>query len=370
MAVVLHVVGARPNFVKMRPLIRALESDQSTEQYVVHTGQHYDAKLSDDIMADLGFPEPDAYLAIGSGTHAEQTGRTMIAIEGLLRDVMPAVVVVAGDVNATLAASLAAAKLQVPVAHLESGLRSFDWSMPEEINRVLTDRLSRLLFTHSPEAETNLRAEGIDPDRVHYVGNTMIDSLLDNYERASGRSCWDHYGLSRGGYILATLHRPSNVDEPGRLLRIVTALQRLSGKAPVVLPVHPRTCGHLEGVLHEVGNASDLILCEPLGYLDFLSMEVGAAAIITDSGGVQEEASVLGVDCFTLRPNTERPITIAKGTNHLIGDNPEAIDGIAVDIPARRRDVSIPLWDGDAASRAARVLTQFVEAGDREVVFA
>jgi UDP-N-acetylglucosamine 2-epimerase (non-hydrolysing) len=366
MAVVLHVVGARPNFVKMAPLIRALESEGGMDQYVVHTGQHYDRKLS----GDLDFPEPDAYLAIGSGTHAEQTGRTMIAIERLLKRVVPSLVVVAGDVNATLAASLAAAKLQVPVAHLESGLRSFDWTMPEEINRVLTDRLSRLLLTHSPEAETNLRSEGIPAERVHYVGNTMIDSLLDNRDRASRRRCWEQHGLSEGGYILATLHRPSNVDDRGRLSRILKALQKLSERAPIIFPIHPRTRAGLDGILGRVSRPRNLMFTEPLGYIDFLSMEFGAAAILTDSGGVQEEASALGVECFTLRPNTERPITIAKGTNHLIGEDPEAIERIPVETCAARRDISIPLWDGDAGSRAATVLTRFVEVGAAEVVFA
>jgi UDP-N-acetylglucosamine 2-epimerase (non-hydrolysing) len=370
MAVVLHVVGARPNFVKMGPLIRALESDYRTEQYIVHTGQHYDAKLSDDIISDLGFPEPDAYLAIGSGTHAEQTGRTMIAMEQLLMAIMPALVVVAGDVNATLAASLAAAKLRLPVAHLESGLRSFDWSMPEEINRVLTDRLSRLLLTHSPEAGTNLRAEGIPSERVHYVGNTMIDSLVEHRANAEERRCWQRFGLRKGRYVLATLHRPSNVDEPARLSRIIQALCRLTRTAPVVMPVHPRTHARLHEVLNEIGPVTDLVFTDPLGYIDFLSLELGAAAIITDSGGVQEEASALGIECFTLRPNTERPITIAKGTNQLIGDEPEAIDRIEIDFSLSRRDVSIPLWDGDAASRAAKVLIRFVEVGDAEVVFA
>jgi UDP-N-acetylglucosamine 2-epimerase (non-hydrolysing) len=360
MGVLLHVVGARPNFVKMAPLIRALESERGVDQYIVHTGQHYDTRLSQDIMDDLDFPEPDEYLAIGSGSHAEQTGRTMMAIESVLRRVQPALVVVAGDVNATLAAALASAKLQIPVAHLESGLRSFDWTMPEEINRVLTDRLSRLLFTHSPEAESNLAAEGIAREHVYYVGNTMVDSLFERRSLAASKRAWSRYGLREGRYILVTLHRPSNVDHHERLERIVNALQALSTRTPVIFPVHPRTQARLHDVCEQANGLGRIVLTDPVGYLDFLSLELGAAAIITDSGGVQEEASALGVECFTLRPNTERPITILKGTNHLLGGEPEAIEQIHIDCARERRDVRIPLWDGHAASRAAPILARAV----------
>jgi UDP-N-acetylglucosamine 2-epimerase (non-hydrolysing) len=370
MSIVLHVVGARPNFVKMAPVIRAVEAQGGVDQYIVHTGQHYDARLSQDIMQDLDFPEPDIHLDIGSGTHAEQTGRTMMAIERLLRRVSPALVVVAGDVNATLAAALAAAKLQIPVAHVESGLRSFDWSMPEEINRVLTDRLSQLLFTHSPEAEQNLLAEGISNDRIHYVGNTMVDSLHEIREVAAERRYWERYALPERKYVLVTLHRPSNVDDAGRLARIVGALTAISSRAPVVFPVHPRTERRLADVGHYASGRSRVLFTDPVGYIDFVSLELGAAAVITDSGGVQEETSALGVECYTLRSNTERPITVSSGTNHILGDDPEAIEQIPVDTISERCRVSIPLWDGMAATRAAPILARAVGEVAAQIVFA
>jgi UDP-N-acetylglucosamine 2-epimerase (non-hydrolysing) len=353
---VVHVVGARPNFVKMAPLIDALSRHGVDRQHVVHTGQHYDRKMSDEILDDLGFPLPDRSLGVGSGTHGEQTGKVLMAFEGILLERRPALVVVAGDVNSTLAAALAASKLGIPVAHLEAGLRSGDWTMPEEINRVLTDRLSDVLLTHSPEAQDNLEAEGVDVSRVRYVGNTMIDTLRRFESKARGRAVWRAYDVEEGNYVLVTLHRPSNVDEPRRLSGIVSALCAVGRHCPVIFPVHPRTRARLSdgGLLGRL-DAAGVRCVDPVGYLDFLSLQGGAGAIVTDSGGVQEEASALGIACYTLRANTERPVTISHGTNTLLGDEPSALLSVR---PSGRPPTpcAIPLWDGHAAERAAHAL--------------
>ncbi|MEK6327856.1 MAG: UDP-N-acetylglucosamine 2-epimerase (non-hydrolyzing) [Actinomycetota bacterium] len=353
---IVHVVGARPNFVKMAPIIEALARRDDVHQYVVHTGQHYDARMSDEMLTDLQFPEPDRFLGIGSGTHGAQTGRALIDFEQVLLERQPALVVVGGDVNSTVACALAAAKLGIAVAHVESGLRSGDWTMPEEINRVLTDRLSDLLFIHSPEAVDNLAAEGIPADRVHSVGNTMIDSLRKFEGPARERAKWHELGLTQREYVLITLHRPSNVDDPVRLNLLVDALCELGRRAPAVFPIHPRTRAQLEAT----GRLTDLeragLRCEaPFGYLDFLSLELGAGAVLTDSGGVQEETSALGIPCYTLRPNTERPVTIAQGTNVLLGDDAAEIVQVA---PSSRapEPCLIPLWDGHAGERIADAL--------------
>jgi UDP-N-acetylglucosamine 2-epimerase (non-hydrolysing) len=351
--VVVHAVGARPNFVKMAPLIDALHRRGAANQLVVHTGQHYDRKMSDEILEDLNFPEPDYSLGVGSGTHGEQTGKVLIAFEQILMSHRPAVVVVAGDVNSTLACALAAAKLQTPVVHLESGLRSRDWSMPEEINRVLTDRLSDLLLTHSPEAEENLAREGVEPSRVCFVGNTMIDSLRRLEATARARAVWSHYGLTPRNYVLVTLHRPANVDDPARLAGIVNGLCLLAAEAPVVFPVHPRTRARLAaGTALERLERTGVRCVEPVGYLDFLSLQSGAGTIVTDSGGVQEEASALGIPCYTLRASTERPITISHGTNVLLGDDPHRLREVKLS-GRPPTPCAIPLWDGHAAKRAA-----------------
>ena len=367
MTSVVFAVGARPNFVKMAPVIEATRRRGHFRQLVVHTGQHYDERLSTEIIDDLGFPKPDRFLGIGSGSHGEQTGFTLVAFERVLLEDPPELVVVSGDVNATLACSLAAAKLGVPVAHVESGLRSGDWSMPEEQNRVLTDRLSDFLFTHSPEANENLVAEGIPADRIHYVGNTMIDTLRRLERDARERQVWAGLGVDEGDYALVTLHRPSNVDAEERLRGIVTALAELGGRMQVVFPIHPRTRARLasgEGLdrLERAG----VICLDPLGYLDFLSLQCAAGLIVTDSGGVQEEAAALGVPCYTLRANTERPITITQGTNTLIGEDPAAIGDIVLAVEARTPR-AIPLWDGRAAERVADVLGSAL-ASSREPV--
>jgi UDP-N-acetylglucosamine 2-epimerase (non-hydrolysing) len=355
-ATIVHVVGARPNFVKMAPVIAALDAYPDVRSVVVHTGQHYDGKMSDDILADLEFRAPDRFLGVGSGAHGEQTAKVLTGMEQVLLETRPIAVVVAGDVNSTLAAALAAAKLGIPVAHIEAGLRSEDWSMPEEINRVLTDRLSDLLFTHSPEAEENLAREGIGGGRVHYVGNTMIDSLRRCERRARELAVWTRYGVREREYVLVTLHRPSNVDDALRLESITDALVELAATAPIVFPIHPRTRARLEtaGILAGL-EAAGIVCAEPLGYIDFLSLQSGAGAIVTDSGGVQEESAALGVNCFTFRPNTERPVTLTHGTNVLLGDDPRELLSVRLStfLPT---PCAIPLWDGHAGERVAEIL--------------
>ena len=352
---IVHVVGARPNFVKMAPVIAALEARGAFRQVIVHTGQHYDAKMSDEVLADLDFPVPDRFLRVGSGAHGEQTAKVLLAFEEVLRDERPVAVVVAGDVNSTLGCALAAAKHGIPVAHVEAGLRSFDWEMPEEVNRVLTDRLSDLLFTHSPEAVENLRAEGVVDGRIHHVGNTMIDSLRRSERFARQRRAWDAAGVTLGEYALITLHRPSNVDDHDRLFRIVDAVVTLATRFPIVFPVHPRTRARLGG--EGIGRLETAGVCciEPVGYLDFLSLQSGAGAVVTDSGGVQEETSALGVRCYTFRPSTERPITLTHGTNVLLGDDPASLERVRLSewdpTPS-----AIPLWDGHAGVRVADIL--------------
>jgi UDP-N-acetylglucosamine 2-epimerase (non-hydrolysing) len=370
---VVGVVAARPNFIKMLPVIEAL-AEEPVDQVVVHTGQHYDRPMSDSILVDLRFPHPDIHLGIGSGTHGEQTGRTIIAFEQILLSAQPELVLVAGDVNATIACALAAVKLGIPVAHVESGLRSQDWSMPEEVNRVLTDRVSSLLFTHSPEAHDNLVAEGIPAERVHHVGNTMIDSLRRALPEALRRAAWERFGFEQHSYVLVTLHRPSNVDNADQLTGIVDGLAELAARGvPTVFPVHPRTLQALAALgLSSRLTRAGVRCSEPLGYLDFLSLEAGAGAILTDSGGIQEESTALGVRCYTLRKNTERPVTLSLGTNMLLGDDPGAI----VDVrPTEAPPVpcAIPLWDGRAGQRIARVIADTLAtsgsvADDRDVV--
>jgi UDP-N-acetylglucosamine 2-epimerase (non-hydrolysing) len=362
MSLVAYVVGARPNFVKMAPVVDAMRRRGQTRQLIIHTGQHYDRRLSGDILDDLGFPDPDVCLEVGSGPHGDQTGKVLAGFEQVLMERNPDLVVVAGDVNSTLACALAATKLCIPVAHLESGLRSEDWTMPEEVNRVLTDRMSDLLLTHSPEAEPNLLREGIDPARIHYVGNTMIDSLRRLEGRSRRRAAWSELGLVDSEYVLVTLHRPSNVDDPVRLSAIVEALIELGERTPVLFPIHPRTRARLRDANGLRRLASAGVQCiAPAGYLDFLSLQGAAGAIVTDSGGVQEEASALGVRCYTFRANTERPVTLTHGTNTLLGDDPALIAGIEPS-PLPPTPSAIPLWDGHAAERTAEVLTAALAA--------
>ncbi len=346
-------MGARPNFVKMAPVIAALRKrSPGTRHVIVHTGQHYDRMMSDVFMEELGVPTPDYVLGVGSATHAVQTARVMERIEPVLERERPELVIVPGDVNSTLAVTLVAAKLGIGLAHLEAGLRSFDRTMPEEINRIVADEFSDYLLIHSDEARENLQAEGIASDRIHFVGNTMIDSLVAMESRFRDLGKASRLGLAAGDYLLVTLHRPALVDGPllGDVIRQLNAIAR---ELPVVFPAHPRTRKALSGI----AIAPNVHVLEPTGYLDFLSLEADATAVLTDSGGVQEETTFLGVPCFTLRDNTERPVTIRAGTNTLLGLQPSRIADILPALgsrgPAPQRP---PGWDGHAAERVADVL--------------
>lgn len=353
MSGVFYVVGARPNFIKAAPVYHALrERAPSLAQSIVHTGQHYDREMSQVFFDELGLPEPDYFLAVGSGGHGAQTGRALERIESVLDAESPRIVVVVGDVNSTLAGALAAVKLGIPVAHVEAGLRSFDRTMPEEINRVLTDQISQWCFTHSPEAEENLLREGIGPERIHFVGNTMIDTLVRLQPLVNASDIHERLGLDHDGYMLVTLHRPSLVDGP-LLQPALENLAALSREFPVVFPVHPRTRARLMGLPQE----QHLTLIEPVGYVDFLALQSRAAAVLTDSGGVQEETMYLGIPCFTLRTTTERPITIEQGTNRLLGLDVERILDTPRLLAGTNGGVSLPRgWDGRAAERIADVL--------------
>lgn len=366
---VCFVVGARPNFMKAAPVYRALaESADEMELLLVHTGQHYDREMSAVFLDDLGLPAPDVLLGVGAGTHAEQTAKALVGVERVLQEHKPALLVVAGDVNSTLAAALAASKLQVPVAHIEAGLRSFDDSMPEEANRRLTDHLSQILLAHSEGAVGNLAAEGIPASRTHLVGNTMIDSVFLHLERAVARQPWTAYGLEPQRFALVTLHRPGLVDNEGLLHATMNALADLGRQFPVIFPVHPRTRSRLvaSGFDPEALSSAGLVLCAPLGYSDFLALESKAAFVITDSGGIQEETSALGVPCFTLRETTERPITVDLGTNTILGLDPDAIRSIPELVQAHDPiPTAIPLWDGQAGPRAAAVIREFLAENAR-----
>ncbi len=349
---VLCVAGARPNFMKVKPVMDALER-LGAEVVLVHTGQHYDAAMSEVFLAELGIRAPDHLLGVGSGTQAEQTAKVMVALEPLVARCGADVVVVVGDVNSTVAAALVAAKAGCLVAHVEAGLRSREWSMPEEVNRVVTDRLSDYLFAPSPDALDNLRAEGYREDQVHLVGNVMVDTLLATLDRARARPILGELGLEPKGYGLVTLHRPANVDDPVVLANILGTLGEVAREVPLVFPVHPRTAERLGDVQVPDG----LRLIDPAGYLDFLALEDAARLVLTDSGGVQEETTVLGVPCLTLRESTERPITVTEGTNRVVGRDPSRILAGARDILAKGVVPRCPaLWDGRAGERIARVI--------------
>jgi UDP-N-acetylglucosamine 2-epimerase (non-hydrolysing) len=353
---VLAVAGARPNFMKIAALLRELAGRPAFEVFLVHTGQHYDASMSDRFFAELGIPEPDVNLEVGSGTHGAMTAQVLQRIEPIVQEQAPDVVVVVGDVNSTIAASLAAVKLGVPVAHVEAGLRSFDRGMPEEINRVLTDAISEWLFVTEPSGAENLEREGVDPRRIHLVGNVMIDTLLAHVARARERRTAQGLGLAPGGYAVLTLHRPSNVDEPALLGRLFDVLEEVHEELPIVFPMHPRTAAALSSRLG--GRRLRLAVTEPLGYLDFLGLMADARLVLTDSGGIQEETTVLGVPCLTLRDNTERPVTVAQGTNRIVGRDPDVIRAeVQKVLTGEQRHGRIPdLWDGRAAARIADVL--------------
>jgi UDP-N-acetylglucosamine 2-epimerase (non-hydrolysing) len=376
---VISVVGARPNFMKIAPLIDQLRDVRSMEHLLVHTGQHYDDRLSTSFFQDLGLPQPDIQLQVGSGTHAWQTAEIMKRLEPVLLDAKPDLVVVVGDVNSTLAAAITAAKLCIPLAHVEAGLRSFDSTMPEEINRKLTDAVADLLFVTEESGVQNLRNEGIPSERIFLVGNVMIDSLLRYRSLAERSAILKELGLVDDGghpkpYGVLTLHRPSNVDEPEVLRVILKAVTTVALELPIIFPVHPRTQERIDrlgyggcfaGARREPAE-SGLIPTEPLGYLEFLCLTDHARLVLTDSGGIQEETTVLGVPCLTLRENTERPATIHQGTNQLVGLDPEKLvrtsqSVLKGDYPKGRRP---PLWDGQAAQRIAKILLQYLRAGE------
>lgn len=360
---VTHVVGARPNFMKAAPVLHAIEARGGFAQALIHTGQHYDANMSEVFFGQLGMPRPDVNLEIGSGSHAVQTAKIMMGLEEELTARRPDLVLVYGDVNSTVAAALVCAKLGVRVGHVEAGLRSFDRTMPEEINRLVTDQLADLLFTPSADGDENLLREGVDPSKVHLVGNVMIDTLVRLRPAAEAR--WPElsaaHGLPNGGYALVTLHRASNVDDAEWLRSMLETLDEMAARLPVVFPIHPRTRQRLPGAGWAGPRGEGLRLTEPVGYLDFLALQAHAAVVITDSGGVQEETTYLGVPCLTVRENTERPVTISSGTNVLVGRDLGRLRAEAERVLAgggRRAHRPPPLWDGRAGERIAGVLAQ------------
>ncbi|WP_285694441.1 UDP-N-acetylglucosamine 2-epimerase (non-hydrolyzing) [Actinomadura sp. NBRC 104412] len=357
LASIVHVLGARPNFVKAAPVIEALAA-RGARQAVVHTGQHYDERMSDVFFRELGLPEPDVNLGVGSGSHAVQTAALMTGLEQEFIGRSPGLVIVYGDVNSTIAAALVAAKLGIPVAHVEAGLRSFDMTMPEEVNRRLTDQLSDLCLVTSPEAIGHLADEGVDVARCHLVGNPMIDTLLKNLDTFDTDAVRAAHGLP-DRYVLATLHRPANVDSPDTAAVLVKNVHGVADMVEVVIPVHPR--GRANLLAAGLDDHDGVHVLEPLGYIDFLAAVRGAAAVVTDSGGLQEETTILGVPCLTVRPNTERPITITHGTNRLVGfDELVPRTRAALEEGARGTTRTPPLWDGAAGPRCAEVIMEFL----------
>ncbi len=355
---IISVVGARPNFMKVAPIARAFKQYGDVRHMIVHTGQHYDAAMSDVFFRDLEIPEPDIFLGVGSGSHAEQTAKVMTAFERVLADVRPDAVIVVGDVNSTLACSIVCAKAGVPVAHVEAGLRSFDRTMPEEINRLVTDAVADWLFVSEPSGVQNLKREGAADDKVFFVGNVMIDTLVLFRTRKPAPPVLERLGLNKSGYVLTTMHRPGNVDTRESLGRLMTLLTALALKIPVVFPMHPRTKKMLQsfGLLEVL--PEQCLVTEPLGYGEFITLCEHAACIVTDSGGIQEEATYLGVPCITLRTNTERPVTVTEGTNTLMGDRFDDVAAMVDEIVnGKAVHGTIPeLWDGLASERIAEIL--------------
>lgn len=361
MKTIVHVVGARPNYMKIAPLMEALKDAPDLRQVLVNTGQHYDEAMSKSFLRELSLPSPDRNLEVGSASHAVQTAKVMIGFEQACLAERPDLVVVVGDVNSTMAASLVAAKLMIPIAHLEAGLRSFDRGMPEEINRIVTDSLADLLLTPSADGDANLLNEGVAPGKIHLVGNIMIDTLMRHLPMATLDRLAGRIDVQDKQYGVLTLHRPSNVDNPAILTRILEAVANIARTVPMVFPVHPRTRERLGalGVDHLLTNVT---LTDPLGYIDFLSLTSHARIILSDSGGLQEESTALGIPCLTLRENTERPITITHGTNRLVGTQTAAIlagfdEAMSHEHDSTRRP---PLWDGATAGRVATVLQKFL----------
>lgn len=349
---ILNVVGARPNFMKIAPIVEEMKKAPELVGVLVHTGQHYSEGMSDVFFRDLGIPVPDIYLGVGSGSHAEQTARVMIEFEKVCIEQKPDLVLVVGDVNSTLACSIVAAKLVIPSAHVEAGLRSFDRTMPEEINRVVTDALAAILFTTSRDADENLTREGVDASKIHFVGNVMIDTLLKHRRKAAALQV-----DKPEKYALVTLHRPSNVDDRNVLKPILEALEEISRAIPVLFPIHPRTAKSIR----DFGLSLDRIrTMDPLGYLEFLNLEASATVVLTDSGGLQEETTILGVPCVTLRHNTERPVTITHGTNIVVGtDKARILDAFRLIMNGNWKPAGPPeYWDGHAAERIVRIIRE------------
>jgi UDP-N-acetylglucosamine 2-epimerase (non-hydrolysing) len=350
------IAAARPNFMKIAPLYHALKKEPWAEPVIVHTGQHYDLNMSDTFFRDLNLPAPHIHLDVGSGTHAEQTGGVMIAYEKVLAENKPDMVIVVGDVNSTVAATLTAVKLGIKAAHLEAGLRSFDRTMPEEINRIVTDSIADYLWTPSPDADANLIHAGIDPEKITMVGNIMIDSLVMMTPAIQRETIRQEMGLPDKNYGMVTLHRPSNVDNPDVLSRLCQTLVRVSERTPLVFPIHPRTTKNLRefGLYDLLNDAPKILLSEPLGYKAFMSLIFGCKFAITDSGGIQEETTYLKIPCLTLRPNTERPVTITQGTNKL--SIPEKIEADLKEVMEKGCKASPLLWDGKTSSRVVKAI--------------
>jgi UDP-N-acetylglucosamine 2-epimerase (non-hydrolysing) len=357
---IICVAGARPNYMKVKPVMDALEA-RGAEVILVHTGQHYDPAMNDVFFEDLGIRQPDHFLGAGSGSHAAQTSRVMTAFEPLVAELHPDVVVVVGDVNSTMACALVTAKSGALLAHVEAGLRSRDWTMPEEVNRVVTDRVSDYLFAPSEDGVSNLRAEGYREDQIHLVGNVMVDTLLANLQRALAGDVVTRLGLEPHKYGLVTLHRPANVDDPAVLGALLSALDEVAQTYPLVLPAHPRAAQRL----HDANMSARVQVIPSAGYLDFVALEALAGVVLTDSGGVQEETTALGVPCLTLRDNTERPITLTEGTNQLVGRDPERIVKAALSVLDDPPPPRAPaLWDGRAGQRIAEVLVESSRSGE------
>jgi UDP-N-acetylglucosamine 2-epimerase (non-hydrolysing) len=360
---ILNVVGARPNFMKIAPIQRVMQKyPADIEPVLIHTGQHYDEQMSKFFFEDLQLPQPDIYLGVGSGTHADQTARIMLDFEKVCLEKKPDLVVVVGDVNSTVACSLVASKLWIPVAHVEAGLRSFDRKMPEEINRLVTDALSDHLFVTEKAGLKNLEKEGINPEKIHFVGNVMIDSLVYFLDKANGSAILPQLELQPQNYALVTLHRPSNVDDPENFLKIITAFEEIQRHLPIIFPIHPRTKKNIKqfGLEEKVKSLKNLRLISPVGYLDFMQLTKQCKFVMTDSGGIQEETTFLNIPCITLRENTERPVTVEIGTNEIVGTDTEKIIYLTKKLRAGewKKGCNSELWDGYAAERIVDILRQ------------
>ena len=366
---IIHLIAAaRPNFMKIAPLYHALNRDSELSPVIIHTGQHYDINMSDVFFQDLDMPAPDIHLGVGSGTHAQMTAQVMTAYEEVLDTNKPDLIIVVGDVNSTMAVTLTASKLGLPIAHLEAGLRSYDRSMPEEINRVVTDSLAEILWTPSPDADENLAKEGIPSSKVHRVGNIMIDSLERLRPRIENELIYQKFGFERHAYGVVTIHRPVNVDDPAVLEKVCAVLKRVSAKIPLVFPVHPRTSKNIQkhGFWEALLNAPGLTLIDPLSYIQFMNLVFNCRLVLTDSGGIQEETTYVGIPCLTLRENTERPITVAQGTNRLCSwENVEQYVDDILGSESHTPHAAPDLWDGSTSSRVLQSLREFFARSER-----